>query len=102
MCRSKRRSGRKRRPVSLTRSSWRTTEPNESLMTLTIPPDDASDFAALPDEIRAEVRQWLRAIAPLFKCSHGEQGNAIASIARQFNVSAKTVRRKWDAFRATV
>lgn len=68
-------------------------------MTLTIPPSDAGDFAGLPDEIKSEVRKWLRAFHTLVN-STGKIGEEIACVATRLNVSAKTVRRLWDVYRS--
>lgn len=61
---------------------------------------DQSDFAALPQNVRDEVRAWLKALAPLCKCPRGEATREMARIATTFGVSGKTVQRKWIAYRA--
>lgn len=72
-------------------------------MTLTIPPNDAPDFANLGDDCRAEIRQWLRAFHALVHLPEKAKiSAAIDGVARSLNVSSKTARRKWDAFRATI
>jgi hypothetical protein len=59
-------------------------------------PSDAAQLAALPMEVRQEVRQWIDLISSLTPPWEA----AYRSAARTMGVSAVTVRRKVSAFRA--
>jgi len=66
-------------------------------MTLAIPDHDAAEFAGLPLDVKMEIKAWLRELAVVAKAEH--KGQACARAAGVLHTSAKTVRRKYDAWR---
>ena len=69
---------------------------------LSIPVSDAAEFAALPLEVRNEVRRWLRLMTPVFPPPQGcrcRVGGALRRIALDMGVSEVTARRKYDGLR---
>lgn len=61
-------------------------------MQLLVPQSEFTDFATLPDAVRAEVRAWMTSLAAV----EPPIAAALERVARQMGVSARTARRKYD------
>lgn len=63
-----------------------------------IPTSDSAEWSNLKDDVRSEVRAYLRALAPLFP-RPPRIGAAIKAAAKTLGIAPNTMRRKYDDFR---
>lgn len=61
-------------------------------MHLLVPQSEFTEFASLPDTVRAEVRAWMTSLAAV----EPPIAAALERVARQMGTSARTARRKYD------
>ena len=66
-------------------------------MTFAVPPTDAAEFAQLPEDVRVEIRAWLRELAAVARAPH--KGQAFNRAAAVLHTSWQTVQRKFYAVR---
>ena len=64
---------------------------------LSIPKEDAAEFAGLYDEVKMEVKAWLRELAVVSRAANKHQ--AFMRAADALNVSWQTVRTKFYALK---
>jgi hypothetical protein len=63
-------------------------------------PDNSPEFASYPDEIRTEIRAWLKALQPVFGSKRIQA--ALHDAARSMGVSYATARLKYDLLRKSM
>src|SRR5579863_2677838 len=60
-----------------------------------IPASDLAEFMQLPDDVRADIEAWMQELRNVTKPIQ----KSLDDVAARLGVSAKTARRKWDAWR---
>jgi hypothetical protein len=67
-------------------------------MKLSVPTSDSVAFAKLPEEVRREVRLWLRYLAPVVNCGRGKRVESLHAAATRAGVSYEAARGKFYAY----